>query len=487
MSESSDLSRRDLLKAAGAVTAIAATVEAPFIQKVHAANDKVQYGFIGTGSRGSYLLGGQLPEQPHLKGIDTGHCVAICDNWDVGIRKGLNALGRTVPTYSDYRQLLDRKDIDAVFIAVPLYEHFPITKDSLLAGKHVFCEKSLVFKADEVHELRALSTSKPGQVLQTGLQRRYSQFYQAAHDMIAQGMLGNVTHMRAQWHRNSSQRRPVPDPSLERKINWRMYREYSGGNTAELASHQIDVADWMFGATPEMVMGLGGLDTFKDGRDWYDNIQLIYQYPNGRKLLYSSISTNGHLDLLQAGRQEFGEVIMGTAGTIEITVGDDKNPCMALWYREPAPVNTGTIIKGGSAPVPTKAGATMTTAAATRGVPILLPKDSPEAADPFLAREAKFARRWLYSKGIMLPEEDYNPVDGELRDFFECCKDPLHHKPKSDLTVGLNDSTAVILSNLAMDEARRVKFTEIEEMGKGGDRRGVPTTSLQPTTQGTRG
>jgi len=198
-----------------------------------------------------------------------------------------------------------------------------------------------------------------------------------------------------------------------------------------------------------------------------DNIALIYQYPGGRKLFYTSISTNGHLDLLQAQRQEFGEVIMGTAGSIEITVGDDKNPCMALWYREPAPVNTGTITKGAAAPIPVKAGATMTTAAATRGVPLLLAKDSPEAADPFLAREAKFARRWLYGKGIMLPEEDYNPVDGELRGFFECCKDPLHKKPNSDLTIGLNDSTAVILSNLAMDEGRRVNFSEIEQMGRG--------------------
>jgi predicted dehydrogenase len=485
MPESSDLSRRDLLKAAGAVTAIAAAMEgSPFIQRVHAANDKVQYGFIGTGSRGSYLLGGQLPEQQHLRTIETGQCVAICDNWDVGLKKGLTAVGHAVPTYGDYRQLLDRKDIDAVFIAVPLYEHFRITKDALLAGKHVFCEKSLVFKPEEVHELRALSTSRPGQVLQTGLQRRYSQFYQVAKDMIQQGLLGNVTHIRAQWHRNSSQRRPVPDPKLERKINWRMYREYSGGNTAELASHQIDVADWMFGATPEMVMGLGGLDTFKDGRDWYDNIALIYQYPNGRKLFYTSISTNGHLDLLQAERQEFGEVIMGTAGSIEITVGDDKNPCMALWYREPAPVNTGTIVKGSAAPIPVKAGATMTTAAGVRGVPLFLPRDSAAASDAFLAREAKFARRWLYSKGIMLPEEDYNSVDAELRGFFECCKDPLHKKPKSDLTIGLNDSTAVILSNLAMDEGRRVNFSEIEQMGRGEHRM---TTGVAAPGHGTRG
>ena len=53
--------------------------------------------------------------------------------------------------------------------------------------------------------------------------------------------------MRAQWHRNSNWRRPVPDPKFERLINWRMYKEYSGGLLAELASHQIDVANWAFG------------------------------------------------------------------------------------------------------------------------------------------------------------------------------------------------------------------------------------------------
>jgi hypothetical protein len=130
MPQSSDLSRRDVLKAAASVTAVAAAVEsAPHIRTVHAAGGTVAYGFIGTGSRGSYLLGGQLPEQQHLRTIETGRCVAICDNWDVNLKKGLKAAGRPVAAYTDYRQLLDRKDIDAVFIAVPLYEHFRITRD----------------------------------------------------------------------------------------------------------------------------------------------------------------------------------------------------------------------------------------------------------------------------------------------------------------------------------------------------------------------
>lgn len=465
MAQENDVTRRDFVKAAGAVTAVAAALPvlegAPSIQKVRAANDQVQYGFIGTGSRGNYLL-------KHLHETDAGRCVAVCDDFEPNLKKGVETAGNNPAAYKDYRELLARKDIDAVLIAVPLYEHFPITKDSLQAGKHVFCEKSLVHKAVEVPALRALSAEHPKQVLQVGLQRRYSQFYQVAKQMVDQGVLGNVTHIRGQWHRNSSQRRPVTDPSLERKINWRMYREYAGGNTAELASHQIDVADWMFGTPPQYVLGVGGIDTFKDGRDVYDNIQLIYVYPNGRKLLYSSISTNSHLDLLQAQRQEFGEVIMGTAGTIEITIGDDNHPSTALWYREPAPVTAATVKNAAEKKEPVKAGATMTTAAATKGVPLLLPKDSQAASDSFLQREAKFARRWLYSKGIMVPEEERNPVTVSLEDFFLCCKDPVNRKPKANLEVGLNDSTSVILSNLAMDEQRRVNFTEIETLGQGG-------------------
>jgi predicted dehydrogenase len=153
MALDNDVTRRDFVKAASAVSAVAAALPAaqgaPFIQKVHAANDQVQYGFIGTGSRGNYLL-------KHLHETDAGRCMAVCDNYDVNLQKGVDTAGNNPAAYKDYRELLARKDIDAVLIAVPLYEHFPITKDSLQAGKHVFCEKSLVHKAEEVHALRAL-------------------------------------------------------------------------------------------------------------------------------------------------------------------------------------------------------------------------------------------------------------------------------------------------------------------------------------------
>lgn len=89
MAESNDLTRRDAVKIAGAATALAAVekiVGAPAIQTVKAANNQVQYGMIGTGSRGSYLL-------KHLKGIDGGRCVAVCDVNQTNLDRGAETIG----------------------------------------------------------------------------------------------------------------------------------------------------------------------------------------------------------------------------------------------------------------------------------------------------------------------------------------------------------------------------------------------------------
>jgi predicted dehydrogenase len=456
-----DLSRRDVLKTAGAVTAVATAAKlhgAPAIQTVKAASNQVPYGVIGTGSRGQYLL-------DHMVKIDAGRCLAVCDIYEPNLKKGVAAAGSKPTAYKDYRELLARQDLEAVLVVTPLYMHYPVVRDALLAGKHVFCEKSLVFRPEEVHGLRALAKERPKQVIQVGLQRRYSQFYTTAKQMIDKGMLGTVTHVAAQWNRNPGWRMN-PDPKLQRQLSWRLFREYSGGLTAELGSHQIDVADFVFGSSPEFVVGVGGLEYMKDGRDVYDNIQLIFRYPKGQKMTYQSISTNKHLSLFGGSRTEFGEVIMGTEGSIEITVGTDNEPAIGLWYYEPGP------------PKPTKAGekkevaalatATLTTTAGgQKGYPILLARDQITGRESFLDRELKFARRWLYAKGIMVPQEDANPVDTELESFFESTR--TGKKPLADMEVGLADSTMVILSNLAMDEGRRVYFSEIEKMGRGAE------------------
>ncbi len=460
MADNKDLTRRDAIKTAGAATIASVAAShlqgAPAILTARAATNAVNYGMVGTGSRGTYLL-------KHLKGIDTGNCVAICDLTDDALNKAQQTIGGNPKRYKDYRELLADKSVEAVFVTTPLFMHFPVTRDALDAGKHVFCEKSLVFKPEEVHALRALATSKPKQVLQTGLQRRYSAMYQAARQMIEKGLLGDVTYVQAQWHRNPGWKMKKGVPN-ERMANWRLFREYSGGLVAELASHQIDVADRMLGMTPEAVMGMGSHDFLNDGRDILDNVQLIYKYPKGRRLVWTGIPGSSHWAGVGGARTEMGEIICGTKGTIHITIGDDNNRPIGMWFREPNP--PAQVQEAGKKKEEFKAGATMVASAGSRPLPILLNKDLMTGQESFLEKEMKFARLWLYQKGILVPEEEKNPVDTELESFFRDVRTGGH--PLADLEVGLQDSIAVILSNIALDEGRTVYFNEIEKMGKGG-------------------
>ena len=457
MSKKADVTRREAVKTAGAVAAVAAAAAqidgAPWIQKVKAANDQLQFAVIGTGGRGTYHI-------THWNGLDVGRCMAVCDIDQANLDKAQKASKDKPKAFKDYREVLAMKDVDAVQIATPLYMHYPITRDALLAGKHVFCEKSLVFKPEEIHQLRKLANERPKQVLQVGLQRRYSKFYQTARQMIEQGVIGKVTHVYGQWNRRSLGKTWVP-PS------WRAFRKYSGGLTAELASHQVDVADWMIGNHPEFVTGVGSIDVYKDGRDVYDNIYLIFSYPGGSKLMYSSISTNNHLPLFYSSRTEFGEMICGTEGTIHITVGSDNEPALAIWFPEPSPKTVEAQKKGeGKKEKATVASASLLgTGKGNKGLPVLFDRDKVTDKDGFLDKEMKFARQWLYKKGVMVPEESKNPVDVQLEQFVECCK--TGKRPLADLEVGLTDSANVILANLAMDEGRRVFYEEINKMGVG--------------------
>jgi predicted dehydrogenase len=455
--EQPDLTRRDAAKLAVGATAAAAIIGAPWIQKVKAANSQVQMAIIGTGGRGQYHI-------THLNGLDGGRLLASCDIYQPNLDKGVNSSKDKPKGYKDYREILNRNDIDAVLIATPLSTHFPITRDALLAGKHVFCEKSLVHKPEEIHMLRKMVNERPKQVLQVGLQRRYSRFYQTARQMVEKGLLGDVTNVYSQWHRNlinvPSQTWTMKknDPRGE-EANWRLMSKYSGGLVAELGSHQMDIADWMFGSHFETVNGVGGIDYFKDGRDVFDSVQLIFRYPKGQRLMSSYISTNQHLPLFGGARAQFGELIMGTEGTIHITVGTDEEPALGIWYREPAKKTPAA----GTSKAAVASASLASTGKGAKALPILLSKDEISEQDSFMQKELKFARRWLYSKGVMVPEEDKNPVDQQMIEFWDCIRTGA--KPKANLEIGLSDSAAVILSNLSMKEERRVWRKEIDTLG----------------------
>ncbi|MBZ4191334.1 Gfo/Idh/MocA family oxidoreductase [Niabella sp. 3A5MI-3] len=234
----------------------------------------IKIGIIGCGDRGR----GMMHVIQGLK--DQFRITAICDILDFRLEGARSLLKTgTFRAYKNYRELLEDNNVDAVVIAVPLYLHYPVAADSLQAGKHLYLEKTMTFDMSQALQLVELAKQRPRQVVQIGHQYRYSPLYYKVKEMIGKGVLGRVNQIDCRWDRNGNWRRPVPDPSLERQINWRMYKAYSGGLVAELLSHQIDFINWAFDTHPSSVQAAGGIDIFKDGRETFDNVQVMFRYP----------------------------------------------------------------------------------------------------------------------------------------------------------------------------------------------------------------
>lgn len=257
-------------------------------------------GIIGTGSRGMYHINNLLRTQ-------NVEIVALCDNYAPHLQNAAS-LCPNAKTFSNYNDLLALSGIDGVLIATPLYEHAHITIDALKSGKHTFCEKSMALTPDDCLAMYK-AYQESGKVLYIGQQRLFDPKYLKAVDMIHSGTIGDVTGIRCYWFRNNDWRRPLDEPSLERKINWRLYKEYSGGLMTELATHQLQVGNWVLKMIPDTVMGFGDIVYWKDGREVYDNVSLIYRYENGVKMTYESIISNKFNGL--------EEQILGSKGTME--------------------------------------------------------------------------------------------------------------------------------------------------------------------------
>ena len=280
------MKRRDFLIKSGVYSAgmIAGTSALGAMNYQGYGNDSIRLAVIGTGDRG----GGMIPIIQKLDGIEVSAC---CDALPFRLDNGMKKAGKKAKGFTDYRAVLDRKDVDAVMIATPFSTHEKIAIDALDAGKHVYCEKTMAKSFSGIDNvLQKAHASK--QIFQTGHQYHSSRLYAHVVDMIKSGEIGEVISFECQWNRQGNWRRHVPDPSLERAINWRMYREYSGGMAAELCSHQIDFIHWVLGENPKKVMGVGGIDYWKDGRETYDNIHLLFEYPGGVKAKFTCLTTN---------------------------------------------------------------------------------------------------------------------------------------------------------------------------------------------------
>ncbi len=338
-----DLTRRSFLDRVLAATAgTAMSVATPWAAIAAGAQTagtgKVRLGVIGTGDRGRALI------QNIAK---TRNCTvaALCDTYAPNIAKAQQWVAPGTPTFADHRAMLDARGIDAVVIATPLNMHARHSLDAFDAGLHVWCEKAMARTIDDCGAMVKKSQDS-GKVLQIGHQRMFHPTYLNALRRVKAGEIGTITQIRASWHRNNSWRRKVPADRTDRQVNWRLYRDSSAGLMTELATHQLQVGNWFLDAVPKRVIGSGSICFWKDGREVYDHVALIYEYAGGRKVIYTSLLNNA--------RYGCEEQIQGSTGTIEPELGriyQEVSPRSLALQRMQADVKRGhkrTIPIGGA-------------------------------------------------------------------------------------------------------------------------------------------
>ncbi len=331
--------RRHFLQAAGAAGVIAGATHikaAPQAAQTISPNDRIRIATIGFGGMGS----GDTSFALNIPGVDL---VAVCDIYDGRLTRARELYGDRIFTTRDYREILARKDIDAVIVGTPDHWHARICIDALGAGKHVYCEKPMVKSISEGKAVIDAQQSS-GKVFQVGSQYVSSLVYQKARDLIKAGALGEINMVEAWLDRNTAlgawQYSIPPDASPSnidwdrflgnapkcpfepvRLFRWRNYQDYGTAVAGDLFVHLLSglhLATSSLG--PNRVFATGGLRYWKDGRDVPDVMLALLDYPNsaGRHPEFNlALRVNFKSSVAQ---EQFGFRFVGSEGVMSTSM-----------------------------------------------------------------------------------------------------------------------------------------------------------------------
>jgi predicted dehydrogenase len=330
----SELSRRDFMRiGAGAGVTGGATQISILSPKTMlgaspraaAPSDRVRLGFIGTGVRGCTLIKTALT-------CPGAEMVAACDLYDGRLVAARENANKEIATTKDYRAILDRQDIDAVFVATPDHWHARIVQEACAAGKDAYCEKTMSHTPDEGFAMVAAMQTHQ-RILQVGSQRASSILYARAKEIYDSGALGEVTAIEAWLDRNDPTGAwvyPIPPDASETTIDWkqflgsaperpfdpkrffrwRCFRDYGEGLPGDIYVHLLTGIHFVAGINgpPLRAESMGGIFQWKDGRDVPDLLWTLYEYPGLRVSVRSNLN-NESVDVTR---------FFGTKGTLEI-------------------------------------------------------------------------------------------------------------------------------------------------------------------------
>jgi predicted dehydrogenase len=312
------LSRRQFINlGAGALAAstVAKNILQPHLLSASgrpvAPSDTIRFASIGTGIRGCEHLEASLS----VPGIQ---CVAVCDLYDSRHTAAQESVKNpSVPATRDYRTILDRKDVDSVLIATMDHQHRHIFEDACAAGKDIYCEKPMSHTVEDGFAM-VEAAQKNKRMIAIGSQRVSSILYAKAKEIYDSGKLGDVFSINAYWDRNSPSGAwvyPIPPDANEKTIDWntflgnapkvpfdlkrffrwRCYKDYGEGLGGDLFVHLLSGIQFVAGINQpaQRAQSSGDLFHFKDGREFPDLIETLYDYPNCRVTLRCNLMNDG--------------------------------------------------------------------------------------------------------------------------------------------------------------------------------------------------
>lgn len=321
------MQRRQMLKLTGGT--VAAVMAAPRANKAYgfSANETIRVAAIGTGGRCQHLL-------RSLGEIEKTRIVAVCDVWDQALAAGKKLAAPDAATTKNYRELLDRKDIDAVVIGTPDHWHVPITIDACNAGKDVYVEKPLTHDISEGPAvIDAQNRNK--RIVQVGTQQRSMPHVQKARELIAAGRLGKIHKVHMTWNRNvarGEQRTYGIDPkTVDWKMflgnakdqpfdeyrfrQWRWFWDFGGGIFTDLMVHWLDMTHWLLNLDhPTEAHSIGDNFLWQGLWETPDTAQTLMRYPDRQLQLYFEGTFVNH-------RNRAMTEIMGSEATLYIDRG----------------------------------------------------------------------------------------------------------------------------------------------------------------------
>ena len=299
-----------------------------------APNDQINVACIG------YGIMGQIDVQT-ASSIPGVKIVGVCDVYEGRLTRAKEHFGAGLFTTRDYRQVLQRPDVDAVIVATPDHWHAPIAIEAMRAGKDVYCQKPMVRVVEEGAGI-IKAQKETGRILQVGSQLASSIMYAKARELVRSGAIGKVHMIESYWDRNSAQgawQYSIPPDATTANIDWdrflgsaprhefdpvrifrwRNYQDYGSGVAGDLFVHLFTGIHYVMESNgPNRIMSSGGLHYWKDGRDVPDLLIGLFEYPEAKA--HPAFNVSLRVNFLAGGGDTSGFRFIGTDGVLNVTV-----------------------------------------------------------------------------------------------------------------------------------------------------------------------